>query len=105
MAKNSFRDLQTIYEDYRGQAINFPNNSQYTPPRDNAHSYNTSFNDPGSSRGMVTTAIPSDEENYTVTIQEIKNKIEELMEEADAAGMTYATNHLLDLLNFIKKGK
>lgn len=105
MIKNSFRDLQTIYEDYRGQSINFPNNAQYTPPRDNVHSYNTSFNDPGASRGMVTTPIASDEENYTVTMSQVKNKIEELMKEAEDAGMTFATEHLHTLLKFIRTGK
>jgi hypothetical protein len=99
------KDIEAIYEFYRNaQTIeDHGSNSKYTPGVSHPK-YSAGFDslkNPGA-RGMVTTPVPEAEEDYGVTVSQIKAKIQELLEDAEEKGMTYAQEHLMELLKFIK---
>ena len=99
MAKNSFRELQTIYESY--PMGNDPSdNLKYTPRLDIKNSYLTGINKPGTN--MITTALPEAEEERSIPVEPLKQKINALLADSEERGMGYCTSQLYELLKFIE---
>jgi len=99
MAKNSFRDLQTIYESY--PMGNDPSdNLKYTPRLDIKNSYLTGINKPGA--GMITAAVHEAEEERSIPIGPLKQKINALLADSEERGMGYCTSQLYEILKFIE---
>jgi hypothetical protein len=100
MAKNSFRDLQTIYESY--PMGNDPSdNLKYTPRLDIKNSYLTGINKPGTN--MITSALPEAEEEKSIPFGPLKQKINALLADSEERGMGYCTSQLYELLKFIER--
>ena len=98
---DSFRELQMIYEGYRGHSVQ-PTSQTYPTVQSN-HSYKGPL--PGqtsSGQGPVMSTIPtSDEEGAVISKKAIKNKILSLIQSSDASGLD--PKHLFELLSFIEK--
>lgn len=101
---SAFRELQTVYEYYsRAQTVEFPD-GKFTPNRDDKNSfYPPGINSPDRKDMPVTfQTYDQSEETFSKTIPEIVEKINTLIKDSEEKGMTYATQHLFDLLKFIK---
>lgn len=112
MCVSSFRELQKIYEDYRGMSFNPSPNRGYTA-EPSKYSYRGSlpFNAGGAdnvfARNALNTLVtPADDEEEpitgTVSKSAIINKIDELMDKASADEMMYAVHTLGQLKELIK---
>jgi hypothetical protein len=106
---NSFRELQNVYEDYRGDSTNFPIKS--IPIQQSQVSYRKGEL-PGATPGQgvrtyTVTATPfsigEDEDEVMVPKSVIINRLNELMEDSEKKGMTYASSQLLSFLEFVSK--
>jgi hypothetical protein len=101
MNPQDFRALQAIYEDYRGQDREIPDNLKYMPRTDLKNSYiGGPGKTPGAQNPIMSSTIPSEGEEEVETIL---SKIQELISKAEEDGQTYTKSILFDLLTFIKK--
>jgi len=112
---SSFRDLQKIYEDYRGMSFNPNPNKAYTA-EPSKYSYRGSlpFNAGGADNAYARAAlnvgpvIADDEEDAVVVVVGAINKssaidkINDLMKMAESDDMMYAVHLLGQLKEFIK---
>lgn len=106
---NSFRELQNVYEDYRGDITNFPIKS--IPIQQSQVSYRKGEL-PGATPGQgVRTytvsstpfSIGEDEDEVLIPKSVVVNKIQHLIADAEEKGMTYASSQLLSFLEFVNK--
>lgn len=105
---NSFRELQNVYEDYRGDFTNYPNKS--FPIQQSQVSYRKGEL-PGATpgQGIRTFTVSSDpygvedEDEVLIPKSAIVSKLNELMTDAEEKGMTYASSQLMSLLSFVQK--
>lgn len=114
MMKNVFQEMGLIYESgYRDNGLDYGGNYKYVPSTDLKNSY--------SGKGQLPTGTPGnagnaysfnsthttfeDEEGPTGSIskKEISVKINELLDDANEKGMSYAIEQLYELLQFINK--
>ena len=101
MIPKDFRALQAIYEDYRGQDREIPDNLKYMPRTDLKNSYiGGPGKDPGSHNPIMSSTIPSEGEEE---VESILSKIQEFITQAEDDGQTHTKSVLFDLLTFIKK--
>ena len=113
---SSFRDLQKIYEDYRGMSFNPSPNKAYTAdPSKYSYRGTLPFNAGGSDNAYASnennftgghpTPISCDEEQYDdgdVSKKEVIEKIKELQEIASKDEMMYAVHLLGTLKEFLR---
>jgi len=106
---NSFRELQSVYEDYRGDFTNFPQRS--VPIQQSQVSYRKGEL-PGATPGQgvrtyTVTATPfgigEDEDEVMIPKSVIVNELQSLIADAEEKGMTYASSQLLSFLEFVGK--
>jgi hypothetical protein len=96
------KDIDTIYEFYRNAQTIEDSNNKYTPGLSHPK-YSAEWPGiRGNGRDMVKTPIPEAEEDFEVTVGQIKKKVQELLQKSEEDGMTYATDHLMELVKFIK---
>ena len=110
MSKYGFQELQTLYEGgYRGLAVDFNPDRDYTPTTDLKHSV--------TGKGQLPTNVPGsggnaysygttrmsfeDEDEVVVPINLIRKKINDLLQDATDRGMGFACSQLHDLIKFI----
>jgi hypothetical protein len=109
---NSFRELQDLYEGYRGVAVDFDElNSKFAPRSDIKNSYY--------GKGQLPTGVPGnagnaysfnqtnmsfeDEDETVISKSMIVKKINALLADAEERGMSFAGDQLFDLLTFIEE--
>lgn len=109
---SSFRDLQKIYEDYRGMSFNpSPNVAYHADPSKYSYRGSLPFNAGGADNAYARAALNvgpviADDEEDTVLGEIIKSavvdKINDLMKTAESDDMMYAVHLLGQLKEFIK---
>ena len=103
---NSFRELQNIYEDYRGDITNFPLKSYKVQQSDVSYRKGEL---PGATpgQGISTYTVASDpfgvedEDEQLVSKSKILSKINDLLSEAESD--IQSAKHLYTLLDYISK--
>lgn len=108
---SSFRELQEIYEGYRGLAQDFGPNSKYTARLDIKNSYmgGPGTSPSGENRPTVNRIGTYSEDgedgvpDKTVSKNAVKQKINEIIADAESRGMNYAKEQFFDLLSFVEK--
>lgn len=107
---NFLRELQMVYEDYRGDITRPPImvNGQKAPVV--SHISYRQGELPGAypgypSRPITTTPFQpgEDEDESMISKSAVINKISTLLVDAEEQGMTYATSSLVDLLKFVRE--
>lgn len=103
---NSFRELQNIYEDYRGDTSNYPHKTYYAQQSDVSYRKGElPTASPG--QGIKTFTVSSDpygiedEDEQLVSKSKILTKINNLL--AEAENDIQSAKHLYDLLDYINK--
>jgi len=114
--KNSFKELQTIYEEYRGDVSDWSKQT-YGMKDLNTASMSQTYPkgglpgaQPGQGTSMLTTPVSDDEEEQTgdttlISKQLVIKMINELFKDATDRGMSYAQEHLFNLLRDVKNIK
>ena len=105
---SSFRELQSVYEDYRGDSADYPIKS--FPVQQSQVSYRKGEL-PGATPGQgirtyTVSADPygvEDEDEVLIPKSVIINKLNDLLSDAEEKGMTYASSQLMSLLLFVDK--
>jgi len=105
---SSFRELQSVYEDYRGDSADYPIKS--FPVQQSQVSYRKGEL-PGATPGQgirtyTVSADPygvEDEDEVLIPKSVIINKLNDLLADAEEKGMTYASSQLMSLLLFVDK--
>jgi hypothetical protein len=109
MSMNSFRELQNVYENYRGDFTNYPDKT--FPIQQSQVSYR---------KGELPTATPGqgiktftvsnnpyglseDEDESMIPKSVIVSKLNELLSDAEEKGMTYASSQLMSFLSMVNK--
>lgn len=105
---NFLKELQAVYvcEDYRGDITNPPLyiNGVKAPTRSKTSYEGLPGNQPGQGNPtMIGTSVEQAEEQPMISKELIRNKINDLMQNAQDRGMDFATEALYDLLQFIEK--
>jgi hypothetical protein len=95
---NSFRDLQTIYEGYRGHSAQPPPKSNIYPAETGNHTYQSPLpgQTPGS-QGPITSTIPLHSSDEEVSLGDV---ITDLINKSRDEGIN--PKYLIELLSFIK---
>ena len=106
MSKYGFEELQMLYEDgFRGDAVNRNTNYDYGGKTERGLSaeFPALRGIKSEPIGLSTdTAFPrAIEDEEVVSKHSIKQKINELLDDAHERGMGYAIDHLHDLLQFV----
>lgn len=114
--KNSFKELQNIYEEYRGDISDWSKQT-YGMKDLNTASMSQTYPkgglpgaQPGQGTSVLTTPVCDDEEEQTdntafISKQLVIKMINELLEDATERGMSYAQEHLFNLLRDVKNLK
>lgn len=102
------RELQNVYNEGYGGDITYPPimaRGQKVPMRSNTSYYGLPGTQPGQGNpSMPSVNIPYEaEEEALISKIVLKNKINELLNQAEEKGMGYASESLYDLLSFIDK--
>lgn len=108
MSMNSFRELQNVYEGYRGDFTNYPDKS--FPIQQSQVSYRKGEL-PGATpgQGIKTFTVSSDpfgvedEDEKMISKSLVLSKLNELLADAEEKGMTYASSQLMSFLSMIDK--
>ena len=110
---NCYKEIQAIYEDYRGDSLSWPIETSGMRALNTAPMSQTYPKgglpgaQPGQGTSPLTVTVSDDEEEpiHYISKRDVLSIIDNLFKKADESGAVYAQEHLIDLLNDIAKLK
>ena len=110
---NCYKEIQAIYEDYRGDSLSWPDQTSGMRALNTAPMSQTYPKgglpgaQPGQGTSPLTVTVSDDEEEpiHYILKHDVLNIIDNLFKKAEESGALYAQEYLFDLLNDIAKLK